>query len=77
MVLQIVRFIVCVIVECDHVKAKQDDNNNANELDALPVVSHELIKVALQHFILDMLNVYRSRLDHFWFEDEINNIKAE
>jgi hypothetical protein len=32
----------------------------------LPIVSHELVKVVLWHFILDVLNVYRPCLDCFW-----------
>jgi hypothetical protein len=29
------------------------------------------------HFISDMLIVYRPRLEHFWFEEEINEIEAK
>jgi hypothetical protein len=76
-VLQIAQFIVFVVAECNHIKSKQDSNNNASELDALPIVPHKLIKVPPQHFILDVLNVYRPHLDRFWFEEEINEIEVE
>ncbi len=66
-----------VVVRCDRVKAKWDNNNNASSLNALPIVLHELVKVALQHFISDMLNMYWPRLDHFWSEEEIDKIETE
>jgi len=50
--------VVFVVVEYDRIKAKWDDNNNLNELNAPPIMPHELIKVAPQHFISDALNVY-------------------
>jgi hypothetical protein len=65
LVLQIAQFVVFVVTECNHVKAEWDDNNNANKFNAMLVVRHELIKVAPQHFILNMLNMYLSHLDHF------------
>ncbi len=46
MVLQIARFVVFIVIECDCVKAKWDDNNNASELDVPPVMLHEFVKVA-------------------------------
>jgi hypothetical protein len=45
-VLQIARFVVFIVIECDCVKAKWDDNNNASELDVPPVMLHEFVKVA-------------------------------
>ncbi len=30
---------------CDRVKVERDDNNNASELNAPPIVLHELVKV--------------------------------
>jgi len=45
-VLQIARFVVFIVIECDCVKAEWDDNNNASELDVPPVMLHELVKVA-------------------------------
>jgi len=45
-VLQIARFVVFIVIECDRVKAEWDDNNNANELDVSFVMLHELVKVA-------------------------------
>jgi hypothetical protein len=45
-VLQISQFALFIIAGCDHVKAERDGNNNAIELNALPVVLHELVKVA-------------------------------
>ncbi|CAM6007191.1 unnamed protein product [Sphagnum balticum] len=66
-----------VVARCDRVKVGWVGNNNTNELDVLPIVSHELVKVAPRHFILDVLNVYQPCLDHFWSEEEINKIKAE
>jgi hypothetical protein len=40
-------------------------------------VPHELVKVALRHFISDVLNIYRPRLDRFWSEEEIDEIEVE
>ncbi|CAK9259234.1 unnamed protein product [Sphagnum jensenii] len=51
--------------------------HNASELDAPPVVPHELVKVVLRHFILDVLNIYRPHLDRFWSEEEIDEIEVE
>jgi hypothetical protein len=39
-------------------------------------VPHELVKVALRHFISDVLNIYRPRLDCFWSEEEIDEIEV-
>jgi hypothetical protein len=49
-VLQITQFAMFIVTECDLVKVKRVNNNNANKLDALLVVPHELIKVTLRHF---------------------------
>jgi hypothetical protein len=76
-VLQISQFALFIVVGCDRVKAEWDGNNNARELDAPPVVPHELVKVATQHFISDVLNIYRPRLDRFWSEKEIDEIEVE
>jgi hypothetical protein len=38
---------------------------------------HELVKVAPRHFISDVLNIYRPRLDRFWSEEEIDEIEVE
>ncbi len=75
--LQISQFALFIVVGCDRVKAEWDGNNNARELDAPPVVPHELVKVATQHFISDVLNIYRPRLDRFWSEKEIDEIEVE
>jgi hypothetical protein len=64
-VLQISQFALFIVAGCDRVKAERDGNNNSSELDAPPVVPHEFVKVALQHFISDVLNIYRPRLDRF------------
>jgi hypothetical protein len=40
-------------------------------------VPHELVKVVLRHFILDVLNIYRPHLDRFWSEEEIDEIEVE
>ncbi len=77
MVLQIARFVVFIVIECDCVKAKWDDNNNASELDVPPVMLHEFVKVASWHFISDVLDVYWPCLDRFWSEEEINEIEAK
>jgi len=58
-----------IVVGCERVKAERDGNNNASELDAPPVVPHELVKVVLRHFISDVLNIYRPCLDRFWSEE--------
>jgi hypothetical protein len=42
-----------------------------------PVVPHELVKVAPRQFILDVLNIYKPRLDRFWSKEEIDEIEAE
>jgi hypothetical protein len=76
-VLQIDWFTVFIIDRCDDIKAERDDNNNVSEFNALLVVSHDLIKVALQHFISDVLNMYWPRLDRFWSKEEIDKIKTE
>jgi hypothetical protein len=76
-VLQIARFAMFVVAECDCIKAERDGNNNTSRLDTPLVVPHELVKVASQHFIADMLNVYWRHLDCFWFEKKINKIEAE
>jgi hypothetical protein len=76
-VLQIARFVVFVITECDRIKAEWDNNNNASELDTSPIVPHDLVKVVLRHFISDVLNLYRAHLDRFWSEKEIDKIEAE
>jgi hypothetical protein len=76
-VLQISQFSLFIIVGCDRVKAERDDNNNTSELDAPLAVSHELVKVAPRHFISDVLNIYRPRLDHFWSKEEIDEIEVE
>jgi hypothetical protein len=34
-------------------------------------------KVVSRHFISDVLNIYRPRLDRFWFEEEIDEIEVE
>ncbi|CAN5954952.1 unnamed protein product [Sphagnum jensenii] len=57
--------------------AEQDGNNNVNELDVPLVVPHELVKVASQHFISDVLNFYRPCLDHFWSKEETDESKAK
>jgi hypothetical protein len=36
-----------VVAGCDHIKAEQDGNNNANKLNMPLVVPHKLVKVAL------------------------------
>jgi hypothetical protein len=64
-VLQIAWFTMFVVTRCDCVKAEQDDNNNASELDAPLVMPHELLKVVPRHFISNVLNVYRPHLDCF------------
>jgi hypothetical protein len=76
-VLQISKFVLFIVAGCDRVKAERDGNNNASELDAPPVVPHELVKVAPRHFISDVLNIYRPRLDRFWSEEEIDEIEVE
>jgi hypothetical protein len=76
-VLQISQFALFIVAGCDHVKAEQDGNNNASELDASLVVPHELVKVVSRHFISDVLNIYRPRLDRFWSEEEIDEIEVE
>ncbi|CAK9860154.1 unnamed protein product [Sphagnum jensenii] len=60
-----------------YIKVEQDGNNNMTELDMPPVVPHELVKVALQHFISDVLSVYRPCLDHFWSKEETDEIEAK
>ncbi len=75
--LQISQFALFIIAGCDRVKAERNGNNNTSELDAPPVVPHELVKVAPRHFISDVLNIYRPRLDHFWSEEEIDEIEVE
>jgi hypothetical protein len=77
MVLQISQFAFFIVIGCDRIKAERDNNNNASELDAPPVVPHELVKVAPRQFVSDVLNIYRPRLDRFWFEEEIDEIEAE
>ncbi len=77
MVLQITQFTMFVVVRCDRIKVERVNNNNANKLDAPLVVMHELIKVALWHFILDVLNMYRPHLDRLWSEEDINEIEGE
>ncbi|CAK9863763.1 unnamed protein product [Sphagnum jensenii] len=74
---QISQFAVFIVAGCDCVKAERDGINNASELDAPPVVPHELVKVALRHFISDVLNIYRPHLDHFWSEEDIDEIEVE
>jgi hypothetical protein len=76
-VLQISQFALFIVAGCDSVKAERDGNNNASELDAPPVVPHELVKLAPRHFISDVLNIYRPRLDRFWSEEEIDEIEVE
>ncbi len=76
-VLQIVRFVVFVVVECDCIKAEWDGDNNMTKLDAPLVVPHKLLKVAPRHFISDVLNVYKPHLAHFWSEEEIDDIEVE
>jgi len=66
-----------IVVGCDRIKAEQDGNNNMNELDVPLVVPHELVKVASQHFISDVLNFYRPCLDHFWSKEETNEIEVK
>ncbi len=38
---------------------------------------HELVKVVPRHFISDVFNIYRPRLDRFWSEEEIDEIEVE
>ncbi|CAM6031650.1 unnamed protein product [Sphagnum compactum] len=76
-VLQISQFALFIVAGCDSVKAERDGNNNASELDAPPVVPHELVKLAPRHFISDVLNIYRPRLDRFWSKEEIDKIEVE
>jgi hypothetical protein len=76
-VLQISQFLLFIVVGCDRIKAKWDGNNNTSKLDTPPIVPHELVKAASRHFISDVLNVYRTYLDRFWSEKEINKIEAE
>jgi hypothetical protein len=76
-VLQISQFALFIVAGYDRVKAERDGNNNVSELDAPPVVPHELVKVALRHFISDVLNIYRPCLDRFWSEKEIDKIEDE
>jgi hypothetical protein len=47
MVLQISWFTMFIVVNSDHVTTEQDGNNNAKKFNALPIVSHELVKVVL------------------------------
>jgi hypothetical protein len=77
MVLYIAQFVVFVVTRCDCVKTTHDGNNNASELNTPLVVLHEFVKVVLRHFISDVLNVYQPCFDRFWFEEEIDEIKAE
>jgi hypothetical protein len=56
---------VFVVAGYNRVKAKWDGNNNTTKLDALPIVSHEFVKVAPRHFISDVLKVYQPCLDCF------------
>jgi len=76
-VLQISQFALFIVAGCDSVKAERDGNNYASELDAPPVVPHELVKLAPRHFISDVLNIYRPRLDRFWSEEDIDEIEVE
>ncbi len=75
--LQISQFAFFIVIGCDRIKAERENNNNASKLDVPPVVPHELVKVAQPQFISNVLNIYRPRLDCFWFEEEINEIEAE
>jgi hypothetical protein len=64
-VLQISYLLYSLLLDATVSRPSRDGNNNASELDAPPVLSHELVKVAPRHFISDVLNIYRPRLDRF------------
>jgi hypothetical protein len=74
---QIARFAIHFVAGCDGVRAERDADNNAAFQDAPPVVPQQLVKLPPRHFVSDVLDVYRVRLNRFWTEEDVEKIEVQ
>jgi hypothetical protein len=74
---EITIFGISIVANVLQVQVERDSNNNAQKLEAPPIMPADLVKIRPAAFIQDVFDPYRVHLSKHWSQQQIDDMEKE